>query len=111
MRGSRAHVARALALRLGVDQQVVAVGVHPGEQGLGLAVGHQRDHGGQVGALGQADGVVVEGHGARLSVRVAFGSVLSAPAGVASRHAPRPGRRPGDPVIRTGAGQVVGVTR
>jgi len=47
IRGS-GQVLRALPGRLGVDEQVLAVGVDPGGQRLGLAVRHQRHHGGQV---------------------------------------------------------------
>ena len=62
-------VLEPLALRLGVDQHVLAVGVDPGEQRLRLAVGHERHDRGEVGTGGEAVGVGVEGHGgSRLSV-------------------------------------------
>ena len=57
-----ADVLAALALRLGVDKQVLAVGVDPGEQRLRLAVRHQGDHGGQVAALGETGDVLIERH-------------------------------------------------
>jgi len=63
------HVPGPLALGFGVHQQHLAVGVHPGQQGLGLTVGHQRHHGGQIRTLGQADNVIVERHLRLLGVR------------------------------------------
>ena len=50
----------ALPLRLGVDQQVLAVGVDPGVLRLGLPVRHQGDDGGQVLSLGETDDGAVE---------------------------------------------------
>jgi hypothetical protein len=51
-----------LPLRLGVDQQVLPVGVDPGQQGLRLPARHQGHHRGQVPALGQPDHILVERH-------------------------------------------------
>ena len=60
--GIPGHVPGALALWLGVHQDVLPVGVHPGEQRLRLTAWHQGDHRGQVLAVGQANGVLVECH-------------------------------------------------
>jgi hypothetical protein len=57
-----ADIPRSLALRLGVDEQVFAIGVDPGQQCLGLAVGHQRHDGRESGSLGKTDNVGVERH-------------------------------------------------
>ena len=51
-----------LPLRFGIDQDVLAVGIDPGEQRLRLPARHQRHHRGQVLALGQPDHVLVERH-------------------------------------------------
>ena len=53
----------ALALGLGVDEEVLPVGVHPRVLRLRLAVGHEGDDAGQVLALGQTDDGAVERHG------------------------------------------------
>src|ERR1017187_2408981 len=55
-----ADVLRPLTLGFGVDEQVIAVGVNPGQQGLRLAAGHQGHDGGQVRALGETGSVLIE---------------------------------------------------
>jgi hypothetical protein len=51
-----------LPLRFGIDQDVLVVGVDPGEQRLRMAVRHQGHHRGQVLALGEPGHVIVERH-------------------------------------------------
>src|SRR5262249_441428 len=61
--GVPADVPGPLALRLGVHQDVLTIGVHPGQQGLRLAIRHQGHHRGQVLSFaGQPDDVRIKWH-------------------------------------------------
>jgi hypothetical protein len=51
-----------LTARLGVDDQVIVVGVHPHQLRLRLAVGHQRGEGREVLCLSHGLEVCVDGH-------------------------------------------------
>src|ERR1039457_4489443 len=57
--GVPADVLRPRPLGFGVDEQVIAVGVNPGQQGLRLAAGQQGHDGGQGRALGERGSVLI----------------------------------------------------
>ena len=89
------HVPGPLPLWLGVDQDVLAVGVDPGEQGLRLPVRHQGHHGGQVLALSEPGHVLVERHPDLLALAVrAPADVSPAPVPGLLSPSPRPSAAP-----------------